>query len=54
MVLRIPVLTIGSRKYGRTDYEIGMYKGYTAHQALAVASVTERDTFARLRAGVGT
>jgi hypothetical protein len=46
------VLTVGSRKTGRTEHEIDVSNGYTAHQAWAVASVTERDTLARLRAGV--
>jgi hypothetical protein len=46
------VLTVGSRKTGRTEHEIDVSNGYTAHQAWVVASVTERDTLARLRSGV--
>jgi len=42
------VLTIGSKKTGRTEHEIGIGNTYTMHQAQVVAEVQMRDTFGRL------
>lgn len=44
------VLVIGSKKTGRTEYEVGISSTYTMHQAQDVAATLKRDTFNRLYA----